>query len=250
MRRVDVVFFLLVSQTTCRVTSCQRSVPASSPQSSPLRSTWWRPGTWTHRQASTTAPSTVPGPWWLKRGQRLSTRGKLCLPDRGSMFGFKIPSSPDFFFFFLLQRFVPSFLRLGSWNVVMFVSFEQIKRAMMVTKKNIEAHNWASQLHSGAEDMIWTRGCQREPTNHHFLFESYLTGIPCCDDKTINSREEEQSCAIEDLSSSSSAQAKYGAFVERVFILNSCGKSWDCTLAVNVKKKKGLPHKHEAAGIK
>lgn len=142
MRRVDVVFFLPVSQTTCRVTSCQRSVPASSPQSSPLRSTWWRPGTWTHRQASTTAPSTVPGPWWLKRGQRLSTRGKLCLSDRGSMFGFKIPSSPDFFFFFLLQRFVPSFLRLGSWNVVMFVSFEQIKRAMMVTKKNIEAHNW------------------------------------------------------------------------------------------------------------
>lgn len=142
MRRVDVVFFLLVLQTTCRVTSCQRSVPASSPPSSPLRSTWWRPGTWTHRQASTTAPSTVPGPWWLKRGQRLSTRGKLCLSDRGSMFGFKIPSSPDFFFFFLLQRFVPSFLRLGSWNVVMFVSFEQIKRAMMVTKKNIEAHNW------------------------------------------------------------------------------------------------------------
>lgn len=38
-----------------------------------------------------------------------------------------------------LHRFVPSFLRLGSWNVVMFVSFEQIKRAMMVTKKRIEA---------------------------------------------------------------------------------------------------------------
>uniref|UniRef100_A0A8D2ZX02 Dicarboxylate carrier UCP2 n=2 Tax=Scophthalmus maximus TaxID=52904 RepID=A0A8D2ZX02_SCOMX len=29
------------------------------------------------------------------------------------------------------KGFVPSFLRLGSWNVVMFVSFEQIKRAMM-----------------------------------------------------------------------------------------------------------------------
>jgi len=39
------------------------------------------------------------------------------------------------------KGFVPSFLRLGSWNVVMFVSFEQIKRAMMVTKKRIEASN-------------------------------------------------------------------------------------------------------------
>lgn len=36
---------------------------------------------------------------------------------------------------------MPSFLRLGSWNIVMFVSFEQIKRAMMVTKKKIEAKN-------------------------------------------------------------------------------------------------------------
>lgn len=31
-------------------------------------------------------------------------------------------------FFF---SFVPSFLRLGSWNIVMFVSFEQIKRAVV-----------------------------------------------------------------------------------------------------------------------
>ncbi|KAJ0033687.1 hypothetical protein NQD34_000794 [Periophthalmus magnuspinnatus] len=36
------------------------------------------------------------------------------------------------------KGFVPSFLRLGSWNIVMFVSFEQIKRLMMVTKKKIE----------------------------------------------------------------------------------------------------------------
>lgn len=27
-------------------------------------------------------------------------------------------------------RFTPSFLRLGSWNVVMFVTYEQIKRGM------------------------------------------------------------------------------------------------------------------------
>ncbi|XP_053713450.1 mitochondrial brown fat uncoupling protein 1 [Synchiropus splendidus] len=39
------------------------------------------------------------------------------------------------------KGFVPSFLRLGSWNIVMFVSFEQIKRAMMVTKKRMEATN-------------------------------------------------------------------------------------------------------------
>ncbi|XP_072241027.1 mitochondrial brown fat uncoupling protein 1 [Leuresthes tenuis] len=39
------------------------------------------------------------------------------------------------------KGFVPSFLRLGSWNVVMFVSFEQIKRAMMATKKRMEATN-------------------------------------------------------------------------------------------------------------
>ncbi|XP_061778898.1 mitochondrial brown fat uncoupling protein 1 [Nerophis lumbriciformis] len=39
------------------------------------------------------------------------------------------------------KGFVPSFLRLGSWNVVMFVSFEQIKRGMMVTKKRFEAAN-------------------------------------------------------------------------------------------------------------
>lgn len=33
--------------------------------------------------------------------------------------------------FVLLSRFLPSFLRLGSWNVVMFVTYEQLKRAMM-----------------------------------------------------------------------------------------------------------------------
>ncbi|KAI2668131.1 Mitochondrial uncoupling protein 2 [Labeo rohita] len=37
------------------------------------------------------------------------------------------------------KGFVPSFLRLGSWNVVMFVSFEQLKRAMMVSRSRIEA---------------------------------------------------------------------------------------------------------------
>lgn len=37
------------------------------------------------------------------------------------------------------KGFVPSFLRLGSWNIVMFVSYEQIKRS--VTKMQ---HSWES----------------------------------------------------------------------------------------------------------
>uniref|UniRef100_A0A671LAB3 Dicarboxylate carrier UCP2 n=1 Tax=Sinocyclocheilus anshuiensis TaxID=1608454 RepID=A0A671LAB3_9TELE len=37
------------------------------------------------------------------------------------------------------KGFVPSFLRLGSWNVVMFVSFEQLKRAMMMSRSRVEA---------------------------------------------------------------------------------------------------------------
>ncbi|XP_029453046.1 mitochondrial brown fat uncoupling protein 1 [Rhinatrema bivittatum] len=36
------------------------------------------------------------------------------------------------------KGFVPSFLRLGSWNIVMFVSFEQLKRAMMMSWQKLE----------------------------------------------------------------------------------------------------------------
>ncbi|XP_074130970.1 mitochondrial brown fat uncoupling protein 1 isoform X2 [Sminthopsis crassicaudata] len=36
------------------------------------------------------------------------------------------------------KGFVPSFLRLGSWNVVMFVSYEQLKRAMMRSGPTID----------------------------------------------------------------------------------------------------------------
>ncbi|CAH2301052.1 mitochondrial brown fat uncoupling 1 [Pelobates cultripes] len=36
------------------------------------------------------------------------------------------------------KGFMPSFLRLGSWNVVMFVSYEQLKRAMMMSRQRIE----------------------------------------------------------------------------------------------------------------
>lgn len=35
---------------------------------------------------------------------------------------------------FSLHSFVPSFLRLGSWNVVMFVSYEQLQRAMVLVR--------------------------------------------------------------------------------------------------------------------
>ncbi|XP_039410732.1 mitochondrial uncoupling protein 3-like isoform X2 [Corvus cornix cornix] len=34
----------------------------------------------------------------------------------------------------LYKGFVPSFLRLGSWNVVMFVSYEQLQRAMLLAR--------------------------------------------------------------------------------------------------------------------
>ncbi|TFK04040.1 contactin-associated protein-like 2 [Platysternon megacephalum] len=33
------------------------------------------------------------------------------------------------------KGFMPSFLRLGSWNVVMFVTYEQLKRAMMLAQE-------------------------------------------------------------------------------------------------------------------
>ncbi|XP_030648190.1 dicarboxylate carrier UCP2 [Chanos chanos] len=39
------------------------------------------------------------------------------------------------------KGFMPSFLRLGSWNVVMFVTYEQLKRAMMAAR-----HNWTAPL--------------------------------------------------------------------------------------------------------
>eukprot|EP00062_Callorhinchus_milii_P006949 gi/632948024/ref/XP_007889367.1/ PREDICTED: mitochondrial uncoupling protein 2-like isoform X2 [Callorhinchus milii] len=34
------------------------------------------------------------------------------------------------------KGFMPSFLRLGSWNVVMFVTYEQLKRGMMVARQS------------------------------------------------------------------------------------------------------------------
>lgn len=35
---------------------------------------------------------------------------------------------------FCRHSFVPSFLRLGSWNVVMFVFYEQLQRAMVLAR--------------------------------------------------------------------------------------------------------------------
>ncbi|XP_075054616.1 dicarboxylate carrier UCP2-like [Mixophyes fleayi] len=37
------------------------------------------------------------------------------------------------------KGFMPSFLRLGSWNVVMFVTYEQLKRAMMSARASWQA---------------------------------------------------------------------------------------------------------------
>nr|XP_020633990.1 mitochondrial uncoupling protein 2 isoform X1 [Pogona vitticeps] len=37
------------------------------------------------------------------------------------------------------KGFTPSFLRLGSWNVVMFVTYEQLKRALMAARGSFEA---------------------------------------------------------------------------------------------------------------
>ncbi|KAH0625281.1 hypothetical protein JD844_033738 [Phrynosoma platyrhinos] len=42
-------------------------------------------------------------------------------------------------FLSLTSSFTPSFLRLGSWNVVMFVTYEQLKRAMMAARGSWEA---------------------------------------------------------------------------------------------------------------
>ncbi|XP_067112793.1 dicarboxylate carrier UCP2 [Osmerus mordax] len=39
------------------------------------------------------------------------------------------------------KGFMPSFLRLGSWNVVMFVTYEQLKRGMMAAHQN-----WSTPL--------------------------------------------------------------------------------------------------------
>ncbi|XP_043917553.1 mitochondrial brown fat uncoupling protein 1 [Protopterus annectens] len=36
------------------------------------------------------------------------------------------------------KGFVPSFLRLGSWNIVMFITYEQLKRAMMMSRRTVE----------------------------------------------------------------------------------------------------------------
>lgn len=42
----------------------------------------------------------------------------------------------DYFDIFLyFCRFVPSYLRLGSWNIVMFVTYEQIQRAVMAFQR-------------------------------------------------------------------------------------------------------------------
>lgn len=72
-------------QTTCPATLFLRLAPALLPRWSPPRWMWWKPGTWTHRQASTRAPSTAPGPCWPKRGPRRSTKGEPLLSDPSTL---------------------------------------------------------------------------------------------------------------------------------------------------------------------
>lgn len=43
---------------------------------------------------------------------------------------------------FACFRFMPSFLRLGSWNIVMFVTYEQIKRGMTRAQQYWESPFW------------------------------------------------------------------------------------------------------------
>lgn len=47
------------------------------------------------------------------------------------------------------SRFMPSFLRLGSWNIVMFVTYEQIKRSMTRAQQYWESPFWACGLRMG-----------------------------------------------------------------------------------------------------
>lgn len=44
-----------------------------------------------------------------------------------------------------LIRFTPSFLRLGSWNVAMFVTYEQMKRALMKVQMLRDSPFWLRQ---------------------------------------------------------------------------------------------------------
>lgn len=143
---------------------------------------WWKLDTWTHLQASTRALSTAPGPWWPKRGQRLSTKGEAFPSFVVLTFVDPLSSVTNNPLLFVSCRFVPSFLRLGSWNVVMFVSFEQIKRAMMVTKKKIEAPNW---------DLDWetwttTAGLEHEENLMNIISSFSVILFLSCGDKEEN----------------------------------------------------------------
>lgn len=116
-------------QTTCPATSPPPSPPVSAPPWWRLRWTWWKRATWTRCRASTAAPWTAPWRCCLKRVPPPSTRGTAPVPLNTCS-----AESPELNltrFCFSLGRFVPSFLRLGSWNIVMFVSYEQIQRAVV-----------------------------------------------------------------------------------------------------------------------
>lgn len=45
-------------------------------------------------------------------------------------------------FISLFCRFMPAFLRLGSWNIVMFMSYEQLKRAFVRFQQSRDSALW------------------------------------------------------------------------------------------------------------
>lgn len=51
----------------------------------------------------------------------------------------KLCASHRSMFLFYLFRFTPSFMRLGTWNIVMFVTFEQLKKLVNEMKEKDEA---------------------------------------------------------------------------------------------------------------
>ncbi len=50
----------------------------------------------------------------------------------------------------MLNRFMPSFMRLASWNIVMFVCYEQLKRQLSNTEK-IPTHLSAIEIKPGPQ---------------------------------------------------------------------------------------------------
>lgn len=69
------------------------------------------------------------------RDPRLSIKGAKPEPKANDTYHFSSSVWLYSFIYFVCCRFVPSYLRLGSWNIVMFVTYEQIQRAVMALRR-------------------------------------------------------------------------------------------------------------------